>query len=34
VSRYFFLIKNGKPFDDDVGEELRDERDAWLSAGG
>lgn len=32
MSRYFFRITNGKPHDDQVGEELRDERDAWLAA--
>lgn len=32
MSRYFFQITNGKPFNDEVGEELRDERDAWLAA--
>jgi hypothetical protein len=32
MSRYFFCISNGKPHEDNVGEELRDEREAWLSA--
>ncbi len=32
MSRYFFQITNGKPYEDDVGEDLRDDRDAWLSA--
>lgn len=32
MSRYFFRISNGKPYDDDVGEELRSEGEAWLSA--
>ncbi|MBV8926145.1 MAG: tRNA 5-methylaminomethyl-2-thiouridine synthase [Bradyrhizobium sp.] len=32
MSRYFFRITNGKPHDDEVGEELRDERAAWLAA--
>jgi hypothetical protein len=32
MSRYFFRITNGKPYEDDVGEELRGDRDAWLSA--
>jgi hypothetical protein len=32
MSRYFFRISNGRPHDDDVGEELRDDRQAWLSA--
>jgi hypothetical protein len=32
MSRYFFRIRNGKPHDDDIGEELRDDRAAWLSA--
>jgi Domain of unknown function (DUF6894) len=32
MSRYFFRITNGKPHDDEVGEELRDEGDAWLAA--
>ncbi|MDE1936675.1 DUF6894 family protein [Bradyrhizobium sp.] len=32
MSRYFFRISNGRPHEDDVGEELRDEREAWLSA--
>jgi hypothetical protein len=29
MPRYFFNITNGKPFEDDVGEEHRDEHDAW-----
>lgn len=32
MSRYFFRITNGKPHEDDVGEELRSEREAWSSA--
>lgn len=32
MSRYFFRISNGKPFEDDIGEELPDDRQAWLSA--
>lgn len=32
MSRYFFRISNGKPHEDDIGEELRDERQAWVSA--
>jgi hypothetical protein len=32
MSRYYFRITNGKPHDDQVGEELRDEHDAWLAA--
>ena len=32
MSRYFFRISNGRPHEDDVGEELRDEREAWVSA--
>ena len=32
MSRYFFRITNGRPHEDDVGEDLRDERQAWLSA--
>jgi hypothetical protein len=32
MSRYFFRISNGRPHHDDVGEELRDESEAWLSA--
>ncbi len=32
MSRYFFRIMNGKPYDDDTGEELRDDWEAWLSA--
>jgi hypothetical protein len=32
MSRYFFRITNGKPHDDELGEELRDDRQAWLSA--
>ena len=32
MSRYYFRISNGKPHDDDVGEELRNESEAWLSA--
>jgi hypothetical protein len=32
MSRYFFRISNGKPHDDDIGEELRNDGEAWLSA--
>jgi hypothetical protein len=32
MPRYYFCITNGKPHEDDVGEELRGEREAWLSA--
>ncbi len=32
MSRYFFHITNGKPHDDEVGEELRDDCEAWSSA--
>jgi len=32
MSRYFFRITNGKPHEDDVGEDLRDECEAWFSA--
>jgi hypothetical protein len=32
MSRYFFRITNGKPHEDDIGEELRDDRQAWISA--
>jgi hypothetical protein len=32
MSRYFFHIRNGKPHEDDVGEELRDDCEAWFSA--
>ncbi len=32
MSRYYFRITNGKPHDDEIGEELRGERDAWLAA--
>jgi hypothetical protein len=32
MPRYFFRITNGRPHEDDVGEDLRDDRDAWLSA--
>ncbi|HET7885354.1 MAG TPA: hypothetical protein VFL62_03925 [Bradyrhizobium sp.] len=32
MSRYFFRISNGRPHEDNVGEELRDEHQAWLSA--
>ncbi|HZR73912.1 DUF6894 family protein [Bradyrhizobium sp.] len=32
MSRYFFRISNGKPYDDDIGEELPNEGEAWLSA--
>ncbi len=32
MSRYFFHITNGKPHDDDVGEDLRDDCEAWFSA--
>jgi uncharacterized protein DUF6894 len=30
--RYFFRITNGNPHEDDIGEELRDDREAWLAA--
>ncbi len=29
MPRYFFKITNGKPHDDDTGEELRDDDAAW-----
>jgi hypothetical protein len=32
MSRYFFQITNGKPYEDDTGEDLRDDCEAWLSA--
>jgi hypothetical protein len=32
MSRYFFHITNGRPHEDEVGEELRDDCSAWLSA--
>ena len=32
MSRYFFHITNGKPHQDHVGEDLRDDGDAWSSA--
>jgi hypothetical protein len=32
MSRYFFRITNGKPHDDKVGEELRDQGEAWILA--
>ncbi len=32
MSRYFFHITNGRPHDDEVGEELRDDCEAWSSA--
>jgi len=32
MSRYFFRITNGKPHEDNIGEELRDDREAWHSA--
>jgi hypothetical protein len=32
MSKYFFHITNGKPHDDTVGEELRDDCEAWFSA--
>jgi len=32
MSRYFFHITNGKPHEDEIGEELRNEREAWFSA--
>lgn len=32
MTRYYFRITNGKPHEDDVGEELRGDREAWLSA--
>ena len=30
--RYFFRITNGRPHEDDIGEVLRGDREAWLSA--
>jgi Domain of unknown function (DUF6894) len=32
MSRYFFHITNGRPYEDQVGEELRDHGEAWYSA--
>jgi hypothetical protein len=32
MPRYFFQITNGKPHEDETGEALRDDREAWLSA--
>jgi hypothetical protein len=32
MPRYFFRITNGQPYEDDTGEELRDDGDAWVSA--
>ncbi|MBV9458945.1 MAG: tRNA 5-methylaminomethyl-2-thiouridine synthase [Bradyrhizobium sp.] len=32
MTRYFFQITNGKPHNDETGEELRDDKDAWLAA--
>lgn len=32
MSRYFFRISNGRPHEDNVGEELRDDRQAWMAA--
>jgi hypothetical protein len=32
MARYFFSIKNGMPHMDDVGEDLRDDHEAWRSA--
>jgi hypothetical protein len=32
MTRYFFHIANGRPYEDDVGEELRDDSEAWFSA--
>ena len=32
MSRYFFHITNGKPHQDEIGEELRDPCEAWSSA--
>lgn len=32
MSRYFFRITNGRPHEDEIGEELRGDREAWLSA--
>jgi hypothetical protein len=32
MSQYFFHITNGKPHQDNVGEDLRDDREAWASA--
>ena len=31
MPRYFFQITNGKPHNDETGEELRDDRAAWLA---
>lgn len=32
MSRYFFHITNGRPHEDRVGEDLRNDCDAWSSA--
>ncbi|MGY4568534.1 hypothetical protein QA639_09785 [Bradyrhizobium pachyrhizi] len=32
MSRYYFHITNGHPFDDPAGEELQDEQAAWQQA--
>lgn len=32
MSRYFFSIANGHPFEDDEGTELPDDRAAWREA--
>ena len=32
MSRYFLHITNGRPHEDEVGEELRDDCAAWSSA--
>ena len=30
MTRYYFRITNGRPHEDDTGEELRNEYEAWL----
>jgi len=32
MPRYFFHISNGKPYKDEMGEELRDAAEAWFAA--
>jgi hypothetical protein len=32
MPRYFFRISNGKPYHDEAGEDLRDDKHAWRTA--
>ena len=32
MPQYFFSISNGKPYRDEAGEDLRDDRHAWRTA--